>query len=268
MKLGKVQQLKLVEKGKYLWATDGEREVPIHGKLRGKGGETRDVFLYRENNGQIAGMLETPLIQVGEVAKLKVVAKSKIGYFVDINAPKDILLPFSEATERIAEGEKYLFTMYVDKSDRLAVTMEMKEALRCDSPYKKGDRVTGTVYHVGKSGVLVAVEDRYDGRIPKQEMKGIYRAGDTVEVRVTNVLDDGKMTLSMRDFAHVQMLQDSDMLLDLMGEMGGRLPVGDKSDPEEIKRLTGMTKKAFKRAVGKLYKEGKAIPGSTETRRK
>lgn len=80
-------------KGKYLWATDGEKEVPIHGELRGKDGEMRDVFLYRENNGQIAGMLEAPFIQVGEVAKLKVVAKSKIGYFVGINAPKDILLP-------------------------------------------------------------------------------------------------------------------------------------------------------------------------------
>ena len=268
MKLGKVQQLKLVEKGKYLWATDGEKEVPIHGELRGKDGEMRDVFLYRENNGQIAGMLEAPFIQVGEVAKLKVVAKSKIGYFVGINAPKDILLPFSEATERIAEGEKYLFTMYVDKSERLAVSMEIKDALKSNSPYKKGDRVTGTVYHVGKSGVLVAVDDTYDGRIPKQEMKGIYHAGDTVEVRVANVLDDGKLTLSLRDFAHVQMLQDSDVLLGLMEEMGGKLPVGDKSDPEEIKRLTGLTKKAFKRAVGKLYKEGKAVPGPTETRRK
>lgn len=100
MKLGKVQELKLVEKGEYLWATDGVEEVPIHGKKRAPGGEVRPVFLYRENNGQIVGMLEEPFIQVGEVAKLKVVDKSKIGYFVDINAPKDILLPFSEATER------------------------------------------------------------------------------------------------------------------------------------------------------------------------
>lgn len=133
--------------------------------------------------------------------------------------------------------------MYVDKSERLAVSMEIKDALKSNSPYKKGDRVTGTVYHVGKSGILVAVDDIYDGRIPKQEMKGIYHAGDTVEVRVANVLDDGKLTLSLRDFAHVQMLQDSDVLLGLMEEMGGKLPVGDKSDPEAIKRLTGMTKK-------------------------
>lgn len=268
MKLGKVQKLKLVEKGEYLWATDGVEEVPIHGKKRAPGGEVRPVFLYRENNGQIAGMLEEPFIQVGEVAKLKVVDKSKIGYFVDINAPKDILLPFSEATERIKEGESYLFTMYVDKSERLAVSMEIKDVLSTDSPYKKDDRVTGTVYHVGKGGALVAIDDKYDGMIPKQEMKGIYRAGDEVEGRVFNVLDDGKLTLSLRAYAHVQMLQDSDVLYDLMGEYGGVLPVGDKSDPEEIMKLTGLTKKAFKRAVGKLYKEGKAIPGKTETRRK
>lgn len=195
------------------------------------------------------------------MAKLKVVAKSKIGYFVGINAPKDILLPFSEATERIAEGEKYLFTMYVDKSERLAVSMEIKDTLKSNSPYKKGDRVTGTVYHVGKSGVLVAVDDTYDGRIPKQEMKGIYHAGDTVEVRVANVLDDGKLTLSMRDFAHVQMLQDSDVLLGLMDEMGGKLPVGDKSDPVEIKRLTGLTKKHLSEPWASSTKKEKRSPG-------
>ncbi|MDD7363624.1 MAG: S1-like domain-containing RNA-binding protein [Peptoniphilus sp.] len=268
MKLGKTQTLTLIQKGKYLWASDGTDEVPIHGTETGEDGDKRPVFLYRENNGQIAGMLEEPLIEVGEVAKLKVVDKSKIGYFVDINAPKDILLPFSEATERIHEGERYLFTMYVDKSNRLAVSMEIKDVLSSASPYKRGDTVKGTVYHAGKSGILVAVDDKYDGMIPKQEMKGIYHAGDEIEARVANVLDDGKLTLSLRAYAHVQMLQDSDVLYDLMDEYKGVLPVGDKSSPEEIMDVTGLTKKAFKRAVGKLYKEGKAVPGKTETRRK
>ena len=75
MKLGTVQKLKLVEKGEYLWATDGVEEVPVHGKKRAPGGEVHPVFLYRENNGQIVGMLEEPFIQVGEVAKLKFVDK-------------------------------------------------------------------------------------------------------------------------------------------------------------------------------------------------
>lgn len=268
MKLGIVQDMELVQKGKYLWAREGENEVPIHGKMRAKDGEIRPVFLYRENNGQIAGMLETPYIQVGEVKRLKVLDKSKIGYFVDIGAPKDILLPFSEATERIAEGERYLFTMYVDKSERLAMSMQIKDTLRTDSPYKRGDTVKGTVYHTGDMGALVAVDDTFDGMVPKQELKGIYRAGDAVEARVQTVLDDGKLTLSLRDYAHIEMQQDSDVLYDMMGEYGGVLPVGDKSDPEEIMRITGLTKKAFKRAVGKLYKEGKAVPGKQETRRK
>lgn len=268
MKLGKIQDLKLIQKNNKLWATDGREEIPIHGHKQGNDGEICPVFIYRENNGDIVGMLETPFIQVGEVAKLKVVDKSKIGYFVDINAPKDILLPFSEATERISEGESYLFTMYVDKSERLAVSMEIKDMLSSKSPYERGDRVKGTVYHMGKGGALIAVDDRFDGMIPKQEMKGIYRAGDEVEARVANVLDDGKLTLSLRAYAHVQMLQDSDVLYDMMGEYGGVLPVGDKSSPEEIMKITGLTKKAFKRAVGKLYKEGKALPGKNETRRK
>lgn len=272
MELGKVQTLKIVTATeKKLQGTDGKETIDLE-IIKGeshKVGEEVEVFVYRENSGKLAGTTRTPKIEVGKVAKLVVVSKTKIGYFVDIGAPKDVLLPFTEASERVREGGKYLFLLYVDKSNRLAVTMNIKDHLKSDSPYEKGDMVKGSIYHINpRLGALIAIDDQYDGLIPTKNLKGIHNVGDEVEVRVAAKLEDGKLTLSMREFAHIQMGQDSEIVLDLIDEYKGVLPLGDKSDPEEILNITGLSKSAFKRAVGKLYKEGKAIPGSKETRKK
>lgn len=272
MKLGKVQKVKVGKKvGKYLQVTDGEEtaDLELSKGEKYEEGQEIEVFIYKENSGQVMATTKKPLIQVGQVSKLNVVSKTGIGYFINIGMPKDILLPYSEATERIREGGDYLFTMYVDKSNRLAMTMNIKQHLSSKSPYEKNQNVKGTIYHIKpKLGALVAVDNEFDGMIPSKELKGIYRVGDVVEARVAQVLPDGKLTLSLRDLAHIQMGQDSDLVLDLIRDYGGDLPVGDKSEPKEIQDVTGLSKSAFKRAVGKLYKEGKVIPGSHHTRLK
>ncbi|MDO5302266.1 MAG: S1-like domain-containing RNA-binding protein [Tissierellia bacterium] len=269
MELGRIQKGTIKMRGKQtLMEIDGET-LPLEVDGKPQEGKKTEAFIYRDKDGSLKAMEKKPYIQVGEVARLKVVDQTKIGYFVDIGAPRDVLLPFTEATERIRVGEKYLFTLYVDKSQRLAVSMKVKDHLKTKSPYKVGDHVTGTVYHMSdKVGALVAVDDQFDGLIPKQEITGIYEAGNTISLRVTKVHRDGRMNLSPRELAHIQMATDADILLDLMEDGGGTLPVGDKSDPERIREVTGLTKKAFKRAVGKLYKERKVTPGPYSVKRK
>lgn len=272
MELGKIQKVRVKElKGDAVYVTDGQERLKLDFQ-RGQRFELDqeiDVFVYRENTGEFIATTNKPLIQVGQVAKLNVVSKTKIGYFVNIGMPKDVLLPFTEATERIREGGDYLFTMYVDKSDRLAMTMNIKEHLSTKGNFEKNQNVTGTIYHIKpKLGALIAIENQYDGLIPAADFKGIYNVGDKVEARVTQILPDGKLTLSLRELAHIQMGQDSDLIMDLIDDYHGDLPIGDKSDPKEIQDITGLSKSAFKRAVGKLYKEGKALPGNYSTKGK
>lgn len=272
MQLGKIQKVKVEDiQGNDIYITDGESSLKLdyqRGENFQKGQEI-EVFVYKENSGELIATTKEPLIQVGQVAKLSVISKTKIGYFVNIGMPKDVLLPFTEATERIREGGDYLFTMYVDKSERLAMTMNIKEHLSSKSPYEKNQNVKGTIYHIKPNlGALVAVDNQYDGLVPSKEFKGIYSVGDIIEGRIMQILPDGKLTLSLRELAHIQMGQDSDLILDLIRDYQGNLPIGDKSDPEDILDITGLSKSAFKRAVGKLYKEGKAIPGNYSTKGK
>ena len=127
-----------------------------------------------------------------------------------------------------------------------------------DSPYQKGDQVTGTVYRVNPEiGVFVAVDNRYFGLIPKKEIYDNYRTGDQVNARVTEVRSDGKLNLAVRDKAYLQMDTDSETILNAMESFGGYLPFGEKAEPDKIKRELKMSKNAFKRALGHLLKEGK-----------
>ena len=146
--------------------------------------------------------------------------------------------------------------LYLDKSKRLCATMKVYHYLRTDSPYEKDQKVTGTLYEISDNfGAFVAVDNCYCALIPKKEPLGNARVGDTVEARVTEVLKDGKLSLSLREKAYIQMNEDAQKLLKLLEEQGGELPVGDKSSPEKIKELTGMSKNEFKRAAGNLYKQ-------------
>ena len=148
--------------------------------------------------------------------------------------------------------------LYLDKSKRLCATMKVYERLHSDSPYQKGDQVTGTVYRVNpETGVFVAVDNRYFGLIPKKEIYDNYRTGDQVNARVTEVRSDGKLNLAVRDKAYLQMDTDSETILNAMESFGGYLPFGEKAEPDKIKRELKMSKNAFKRALGHLLKEGK-----------
>ena len=265
LEIGKRQLLTIVKKvdfGVYLakeQEADPEEKVLLPRKEvpeNAQPGDEIEVFLHRDSKDRMIATVRQPKLSLGEVAVLRVKENGKIGAFLDWGLEKDLLLPFREQVRKVRPGEECLVALYLDKSKRLCATMKVYHYLRADSPYEKDQKVTGTLYEISDNfGAFVAVDNCYCALIPKKEPLGNARVGDTVEARVTEVLKDGKLSLSLREKAYIQMNEDAQKLLKLLEEQGGELPVGDKSSPEKIKELTGMSKNEFKRAAGNLYKQ-------------
>lgn len=265
IRLGEIQTLQIVKKVEFgVYLGDGEnreervllpkKQVPeaMHT------GDEIEVFVYRDSRDRLIATTNMPRITLGGVARLKVAQVGKIGAFLDWGLEKDLLLPFKEQTKRVSAGEECLAALYIDKSNRLCATMNVYPYLDTESPYGKDDRVTGVVYEISQNfGAFVAVDDRYSGLIPKRELYGAVEVGDTVNARVTDVKEDGKLNLSIREKAYLQMGQDAERLLEIIDSFDGVLPFNDKASPEVIRRETQMSKNEFKRAVGHLLKTGK-----------
>lgn len=231
-----------------------KKQVPEGTKL----GDQLEVFIYKDSEDRLIATTGMPKLQVGEVGVLTVKEVGKIGAFLDMGLEKDLLLPFKEQNHKVRQGEDCLVALYIDKSKRLAATMRVYSYMSSESPYQKDDKVTGTVYELNEElGAFVAVENRYYGLIPQKELYGSIHEGDVITARVMKVRDDGKLDLSPREKAYVQMDTDSELVLKVIDEFDGVLPFTDKANPETIKREFNMSKNAFKRAVGHLLKEGK-----------
>ncbi|MDO4268532.1 MAG: S1-like domain-containing RNA-binding protein [Eubacteriales bacterium] len=221
-------------------------------------GDAMEVFVYKDSEDRLIATAGKPKLQVGETAVLEVRDVVKIGAFLDMGLEKDLLLPFKEQNHRVKPGESCLVALYVDRSGRLAATMNVYSYMSAESPYKKDDQVTGTIYEINENlGAFVAVDNKYYGLIPKRELYGSYQPGDQVEARVVKVRDDGKLDLSPRQKAYIQMDEDAEQVLKAIDEFDGVLPFNDKARPETILRELHMSKNAFKRAVGHLLKEKK-----------
>lgn len=234
-----------------------------------KPGDSIDVFVYRDSRDRLIATVHEPLLVKGRVAWLEVAEVGKVGAFLKWGLEKDLFLPFREQTRRVQAGEKCLAALYTDKSDRLCATMNVYEFLDKDSPYKKDDQVRGTVYQISERfGAFVAVDDRYSALIPAKEFYGGVKIGDSVQARVTAVKEDGKLDLSLREKAYLQIGADAERVLDAINRAGGALPFNDKADPEVIREQMNMSKNEFKRAVGNLLKNGRIEITESGIRRK
>ena len=199
--------------------------------------------------------MEEPKLAIGELGVLEVIDETEIGAFLDWGLLKDLFLPFIEQTEEVEVGKKYLVGVYLDKSERLCATMKVSSFLVVDSPYKVDDKVKGTIYSISEDfGAYVAVDNKYEALIPLKEIDKELEIGQLVDARVTAVKEDGKIDLSLKEKAYKQMKGDSNILMQIIEENGGELSLNDKSSPEDIKEQTQMSKNAFKRAVGGLFK--------------
>jgi predicted RNA-binding protein (virulence factor B family) len=266
MKLGKKQVLtvvKTVDFGVYLGSDEERVLLPKKQVPEGiEPGDPVEVFLYKDSDDRLIATTNEPKVTLGELAVLEVADTNKFGAFLNWGLEKDLFLPFKQQTAKLSKGDKCLVSLYIDKSERLCATMRVYSMLRTDSPYQKNDMVEGIVYDTSEEfGVFVAVDNLYSALIPKKEVFGKLRVGQTVSARVTAVKGDGKLDLSVREKIPMQMDKDAQMILKRLNEYGGELPFTDKADPEIIKREFDLSKNAFKRAVGRLLKEDKIVIG-------
>lgn len=266
MRLGEYQELVCIKKvdfGIYLSKKAGDEErVLLPAKQVSedvKIGDKVRVFLYKDSKDRLIATTNTPKLVMGQFAPLCVKEVGKIGAFLDWGLEKDLFLPYKQMTRKVEAGDEILVSMYIDKSSRLCATMKgLYDMLSKASPYKKGDMVTGRIYEFSDNfGTFVAIDDKYSAKIPRHEDTSYLRVGDIIEAKVTDVKEDGKLDLTLREKAYIQMDADSAKILELLDSYAGVLPFSEKASPEVIKRETGLSKNAFKRAVGHLYKERK-----------
>ena len=262
MRLGEKQVLTVVKKvdfGVYLGSDEERVLLPKKQVPEGiEAGDPIEVFLYKDSSDRMIATTKEPKITLGQLAVLEVVDVGRIGAFLDWGLEKDLLLPFKEQTSKVEKGDRCLVSLYIDKSGRLCATMKVYPLLRTDSSYKKDDTVNGTVYEISCDfGVFVAVDNKFSALIPKREVYGRMYIGQQIEARVAAVKADGKLDLSVRGRIPEQMDADAQKIMERLEKSGGVLPFTDKADPERIRDEFGMSKAAFKRAVGRLMKQGK-----------
>lgn len=262
MKLGEKQVLTVVKRVDFgVYLGNDEQRVLLPEKQVPAGieaGDPVEVFLYKDSGDRLIATTKEPKLTLGKLALLSVVDSNKMGAFLDWGLEKDLFLPFRQQTTKVRKGDQCLVSLYIDKSERLCATMKVYPLLRTDSPYQKDDKVTGIIYDTSRDfGVFVAVDNLYSARIPKKDVVGALRVGNMVEARVVCVKEDGKLELSIREKIPEQMDKDAEVIWKRMQEDGGKLPFNDKADPERIREELGMSKAAFKRAAGRLLKQGK-----------
>ena len=265
IELGKIQKLDVVRKtqiGVYLSSLNDNVEdailLPNNQVQEGiEIGDEIEVFVYKDSEDRMIATMKQPKLTIGQLAPLKVVETTKIGAFLDWGLEKDLFLPFREQVGIVKKGDTYLVGLYVDKSNRLSATMNVYNLLSSESPYNKNDRVKGTVYSISKEmGAFVAVDSKYHGLIPNKELYGNYAEGDSVDARIKWVKPDGKLELSLRKDAYKEIEEDAQTIMNRLETSGETLLINDSSAPELIKTELSMSKAAFKRAIGRLLKEG------------
>lgn len=217
-------------------------------------GETLDVFVTLDSDDRPVATLRAPLVELGEVAFLEVTDVTRIGAFVHWGPLKELLVPHAEQTQALAVGDRHPIGLYLDESGRLAGTMRVSEMLRDLGDFKVDEWVDGEAWRKQEGvGIFVIVERAFVGLLPAHEPNALKR-GEAGRFRVSRVHEDGNIELSLRGHAHEEVVRDAEKILAYLTRGTGP-KVGDATSPERLRDLFGLSKKAFKRAVGRLYKE-------------
>ena len=217
-------------------------------------GDELAVFVSLDSEGRPLATTKVPKLALGEVAFLTVTACTEFGAFVDWGLPKELLVPFAQQTKELRVGDVHPIGLYIDNTGRLAGTMRISELLGERSrEFVRGEWVEGEAWRQDPEiGLFVIVERGFVGLVPRHEPQTLSR-GEAARFRVTYVHPDGKIELSLRGHAHEELESDGDKILEFL-QRPGTPRLGDKSDPELIRELFGLSKKAFKRAVGRLLR--------------
>lgn len=221
-----------------------------------KVGDKVEVFLYLDPKKRLTASMRVPKMHEGQIARTKVINKTKDGIFLDIGAERGIFMPFREMRGRPDVGDEIWAKLYTDKSGRLAMTMnvsdEMRRASKPAVDVKRGDKIKGTIFNIIDAGALLLSDERYIVFIAQKEITRQLKLGEELTVRVTFVRDDGKLDASMRDQKEQALSKDAETILQFMKDNNGT--ISEDLEPEFIYKKFHMSKAAFKRAIGHLFK--------------
>ena len=267
---GDVCELKVVrenEMGAFLDAGTGNTsdDILLHKQQQDtpvKVGDLVKVYLYLDPHGRMTASRKLPKMREGQLGYVKVLSVTRDGGFVDIGAERGVFLPYSEMRGHVSPGQLVWAKLYRDKTGRQAVSMRVEEEMvRASKPavdVKVGDEVTGTVYNILPEGFFLITMERYIAFIHRSEVPGgRLDFGQKVTGRIAFVREDGRINLSLRPQKEQARVLDADLILSLLEKRKGSMPYGDDTPAEIIKDVFGISKSAFKRALGKLMKDGK-----------
>lgn len=219
------------------------------------------VFLYHDPAGRLTASMRLPKINIGQIGYAPVINTTRFGAFVDVGTERGIFMPFAEMKGRPKEGEYVWVKLYEDKSHRLAVSMEVEDEMRRASKpateAKIGDWVEGAVYNMTEQGAYLMTRERWIAFLHRSEFQGPILIGQMIKGRIAFLRDDGRINISLRKTKENAMNDDSTKIIEFLESRKGKMPYGDTTAPAVIKAKFGLSKSAFKRALGHLMKEKK-----------
>lgn len=220
-------------------------------------GNEIEVFIYHDSEDRPIATTQKPLIELGKFAELKVKEVNRIGAFLDWGLEKDLFVPYSEMVFKLHVGEKYIFGMFLDElTGRLVATPRLSQLLERENiPLHGSEEVNLWVYNETELGYQVLVNEKYGGLIYHNEVFDEIEIGDRLKGYVKQVRPDGKVDISLQPLGVASIEPNAQKVLDVLNASGGTLPLSDKSQPDEIQTKLKMSKKAFKKAIGSLYKK-------------
>lgn len=215
-----------------------------------------DVFLYMDSEDRPIATTEKPFAQVGEFALLKVVAVNSVGAFLDWGLPKDLLVPFHEQKVKMQEGKSYLVYIYLDPiSRRIAASARLEKFLNKSIPdFENGQEVDLIIKNSTDLGYNAIINGSHSGLLYKNEVFQRLSTGQKLKGYVKKIRTDGKTDLCINKAGFEDPSDVADLILEKLKESNGFLALGDKTEPEKIYEMFAVSKRAFKAALGSLYK--------------
>jgi predicted RNA-binding protein (virulence factor B family) len=263
MKIGKINKLiaaRSTDNGYYLTDNDGN-EVLLPNAYVSDNLSIADeieVFVYKDSEDRIVATTLKPYVQFEEFAYLKVKEVNDYGAFMDWGLPKDLMVPFAEQTEKMKEGNWYLiFLLEDEQTERLIGSSKVNEfTFTTEIDVNTGDEVDLLLYNMTELGMNAIVNNMYKGLIFKSDIHKNIKPGDRIKGFVKQVREDGKIDILLEPGGYKNSIDpNSNIILSALKENDGFLNLTDKSAPEDIKRILGLSKKAFKKGLGNLYKQ-------------
>lgn len=254
----KLQLLRFTSVGAYL-GDDQDNDVLLPNKYLTDDmqvGDEVEVFLYRDSEDRLVATTEHPLVKPGEFAFLRIKEVNFYGAFADWGLEKDLMIPFKEQHITLNENSYYLTALkYDEATDRLYGTTKVNKLFTpCSDEALIGTILPILVGDQTDLGVKVIVDQHYLGMVYYSDMPSDLRRGDYTEGYIYNIREDGKVDVRIGKPGYQRIDDNADKLMAILQRLG-KINITDKSSPEKVMETVGMSKKVFKQAVGKLYKE-------------